>query len=94
MGNALGGFNRAAYASYLEGEFRRAWEADPKLRVAALRAHVRIWIDPKGKITRVDASGSDQADEIRVALVGRTVRPPDPTLAMPVSLDLDMRRPG
>lgn len=94
IGNALGGFNRAAYASYLEGEFRKAWEDDPKLRTASLRAKVRVWIDPKGRIARVDVTGSDQADAIRAALAGRTVRPPDPSLAMPVSLDLDMRRPG
>lgn len=94
IGNALGGFNRAAYTSYLEGEFRKAWESDPRLRNASLRAHVRIWIDAKGQITRVDATGSDQADAIRQALAGRTVRPPDPSLAMPVSLSLDIRRPG
>jgi len=94
IGNALGGFNRAAYASYLEGEFRRAWEADKTLRTAALRAHVRVWIDASGRITRVEATGSDMADTIQNALVGHSVRPPDPSLGMPVALSLDIRRSG
>jgi type IV secretory pathway VirB10-like protein len=94
VGSGLGGFNRAAYASYLEGEFRRALEASKTLRTASLRARARVWIDPSGRITRAEISNTDRADDIRAALVGRTVRPPDPSLTMPVSLSLDVRRSG
>lgn len=92
IGNALGGFNRAAYTSYLEGEFQRAWQAEKQLRTAALSARVRVWIDRTGRVTRVEATGTDMADAIRDALVGRSVRPPDPALGMPVALSLDIRR--
>ena len=94
IGSGLGGFNRAAYAAYLEGEFRRAWESDKTLRGAALHAKVRVWIEPGGKIARVQVEGGSHADLVEAALVGRAVRPPDPSLAMPVNLALDLRRPG
>ncbi|WP_165187863.1 TonB-dependent receptor [Caulobacter soli] len=90
----FGGFNRAAYASYLEGEIKRAMEADKALRSAALKAKARVWIDASGKITRVEVDGSERAETIRAALVGRAVRPPDPSVAMPVALSLDIRRAG
>jgi hypothetical protein len=91
----FGGFNRAAYASYLEGEFERLWRADKTLRNAALKAKVRVWIEASGQITRVETpAGSDQAAAIKSALVGRAVRPPDASLAMPVNLSLDIRRTG
>jgi periplasmic protein TonB len=92
-GGGLGGFNRAAYAAYLEGEIKRALEAS-KLRTAALKARARVWIDAAGTITQVEASGLDKAELIRAALIGRSVRPPDPSLAMPVALALDFRRGG
>ncbi len=91
---SFGGVNRAAYASYLEGEFRRAWESDKALRSSALKARVRVWIDASGKITRVEADGSERAQAIQAALIGRTVRAPDPSVAMPVALSLDIRRTG
>lgn len=94
--SGIGGFNRAAYTSYLEGEFRRAMEADRTLRNASLRARVRVWIESSGRIGRVEVTGvdGDKADAIRASLAGRTVRPPDPSLAMPVGLSLDIRRGG
>jgi hypothetical protein len=96
IGTGIGGFNRTAYASYLEGEFRRAIEREAGLRSASLRAKVRVWIEPSGRITLVEASGidADKADAIRSALAGRTVRAPDASLAMPVALTLDIRRGG
>jgi len=94
IGSGIGGFNRAAYASYLAGEFRHAVEASKALRSAALIARARVWIDGTGRVTRVEASGSDKAADIEAALSGRTVRPPDPGLAMPVAITLDLRRPG
>lgn len=94
IGNALGGFNRAAYATYLEGEIRRAVEASKDLRTAALRARARVWIDPSGRVSRIELGDIDKAAAIRAALTGRTLRAPDPSLAMPVVLDLDLRRPG
>jgi len=90
----LGGFNRAAYATYLEGEIRRAVAAEPSLRTAVLRARARLWIDKTGRITRVEIADSDKADAIRDALTGRTVRAPDPSLGMPVALSLELRRGG
>ena len=90
----FGGFNRAAYASYLEGEIKRAMEADKALRSTALKAKARVWIDAGGKITRVEVDGSERAETIRAALVGRSVRPPDPSVGMPVALSLDIRRAG
>jgi protein TonB len=93
-GRGIGGFNRAAYASYLEGEIRRALESNRTLRAASLRARARVWIDANGRITRVEVMGSDRADDVREALVGRSVRPPDASLAMPVALSLDIRRAG
>jgi len=94
IGNALAGFNRAGYGAYLEGEVRRALEADKDLRTAALRARIRAWIDTSGRVTRVEVSNTDKADAIRAALTGLAVRAPDPSLAMPVNMSLDMRRPG
>lgn len=94
IGTGIGGFNRAAYASYLEGEIRRVVSSEPSLRMAVLRANVRLWIDPSGKITRVEIGNSDKADAIRDALVGRSVRAPDASLAMPVQLSLELRRGG
>jgi len=93
-GSGFGGFNRAAYASYLQGEIRRAIEADRDLRSTTLKASVRLWIDAAGRINRVEIANSDKAAAIRDALVGRSVRPPDASLAMPVSLSLDIRRGG
>ncbi len=90
----IGGFNRAAYASYLEGEFRRALEANKELRTAALKAQIRAWIDPSGHITRVEVSNTDKPDVVRDALTGLSVRVPDPSLAMPVNMSLDVRRSG
>ena len=94
IGSGLGGFNRAAYATYLDGEIRRAVAAEPSLRMAVLRAKARIWIDKAGKITRVEVGNSEKADAIRDALTGRTVRAPDPGLGMPVALSLEFRRGG
>ncbi len=94
IGNGLGGFNRAAYAAYLEGEFRRAMEGDKSLRTASLRAHAKVWIDNAGHITRVEVSDSERAADIQQALAGRSVRPPDASLAMPVSIAVDIRRGG
>lgn len=93
-GSGFGGFNRAAYASYLQGEIRRAVEADRDLRSSVLRTGVRVWIDSAGRITRVEAANSDKDAAIRKVLLGRSVRPPDASLAMPVSLSLDIRRGG
>jgi len=90
----FGGFNRAAYASYLQGEIKRAIEADRELKSTTLRASVRLWIDTAGRIVRVEIANSDKVAAIREALVGRSVRPPDSSLAMPVSLSLDIRRGG
>jgi len=94
IGNALGGFNRAAYGAYLEGELRHALEASKDLRTAALKVRARMWIDETGRITRVEVGGTDKAEAIRLALIGHKVRPPDPSLAMPVAIGLDLRRPG
>lgn len=104
IGTGIGGFNRAAYAAYLEGEIRRVVAAEPALRMAVLRAKARLWIDGSGRITRVeigdagtasDKTGDkagDKAEAIRTALAGRTVRAPDASLAMPVQLSLELRR--
>jgi len=94
IGSGLGGFNRAAYATYLEGELRRALEGEKGLRMAVLRAHARVWINAAGKISRVDVADTEKASDIQAALVGRAVRPPDPGLQMPVALSLDFRRSG
>ncbi len=94
VGSGIGGFNRAAYASYLESEFRRAVSSEPKLRTAVLRAHARVWIDKAGRITRVDAGGSEHAGDIEQALTGRTVRAPDASVGMPVAISLEFRRNG
>jgi len=94
IGNALGGFNRAAYATYLEGEVRRAVSGEPALRTAVLKARARLWIDGNGRITRVEIGDTDKADAIREALAGRTVRAPDPSLPMPVALSVEFRRGG
>lgn len=97
IGSALSGFNRAGYAAYLEGEVRRALEGSKALRTAALKARVKTWIDPGGRITRVEVSdtGDDaRAGAIRAALTGLHVRAPDAGLAMPVNMSLDLRRPG
>jgi periplasmic protein TonB len=90
----FGGFNRAAYASYLEGEIRRALEADKALRSSALKAKARVWIDAAGQVTRVEVDGAERGAAIRAALLGRSVRAPDPSVAMPVALSLDIRRAG
>ncbi|WCM25951.1 hypothetical protein NDN01_18240 [Sphingomonas sp. QA11] len=94
IGTGIGGFNRAAYANYLEGEIRRAVSGEPSLRIAVLKTKARLWIDKSGRITRVEVGDTDQADAIRDALTGRTVRAPDPSLAMPVQLSLEFRRNG
>ncbi len=94
IGSGIGGFNRAAYTSYLEGEFRHAMEGDKALRMASLRTHAEVWIDASGRITRVEVNDTDKADSIRAALVGRSVRPPDASLEMPVAFSLDIRRSG
>lgn len=94
IGTGLGGFNRAAYSSYLEGEIRRAVSGEPSLRTAILRAKARLWIDAAGRITRVEVGDTDKAAAIRDALTGRTVRAPDASLAMPVNLDVEFRRGG
>ncbi len=64
--------------------------------MAVLRARARLWIDASGKITRVEigdaGTGGEQAEAIRAALAGRTVRAPDASLAMPVQLSLELRR--
>ncbi|MCW6533649.1 hypothetical protein [Sphingomonas lycopersici] len=92
IGNALGGFNRAAYAAYLEGEIRRAVAGGSGLRTAVLKAKARLWIDKAGRVSRVEVFGTDKAEAIRDALTGRTVRAPDPSLGMPVTVSLELRR--
>lgn len=94
IGAGIGGFNRAAYATYLEGEIRRAVASEPSLRTAILRAKARLWISSAGKITRVEVADGDKADAIRAALIGHSVRAPDPSLAMPVALSVEFRRGG
>lgn len=94
IGSGIGGFNRAAYASYLEGEIRNAVSREPSLRTAVLRAKARLWIDRTGRITRVEVADTDKAGAIQGALVGRIVRAPDPSLGMPVALSLEFRRGG
>ncbi|MEP9360981.1 hypothetical protein [Sphingomonas sp. KR3-1] len=90
----VGGFNRAAYASYLQGELRRAVENAKGLRTAVLSARARLWIDASGRITRAEVSDTDKSDAIRDALLGRSVRPPDPSLSMPVQIRVEFRRNG
>lgn len=94
IGNALGGFNRAGYVTYLQNALVRLLEADKQLRNAVVKCRARLWIDSAGKITRVEVTGTDKADAIRDALVGRTLRAPDPSIPMPLAMSLEGSRPG
>ncbi|KAF1016916.1 MAG: hypothetical protein GAK31_00175 [Stenotrophomonas maltophilia] len=98
-GVGRGGGN-AAYGRYLGYVMQQAIARDPRLRRLAFQLQINVWLEPDGRLSRVEllrGSGNDEADAaVLEALrqLGRVDQPPPPTQEFPARVLVQGRHPG
>ena len=102
-GDGLGGEGSGAgskfgwYYAKLATEIEEAFRRLKQLRSAQVRAELRVWTDPAGRISRVQlvrSTGDPKVDEAIQSIVGlRLEEPPPRDIPMPMIARLTARRP-
>jgi len=91
-GNPFGWYY-AQVADELTEQFRR----NRRISVASTRAELRLWVDPSGRVSRIQlvrSTGDPEVDQAIESAVGMRLRqPPPPGSPMPMVLRLTARRP-
>jgi periplasmic protein TonB len=95
-GNGVGG---ASYEQYLGYALQQAIERDDRTRRLAFDVKASLWIEPDGRVSRVELltpSGSSNTDQALISVLqGLHIdTPPPPTLHMPVRAAIRGRRPA
>lgn len=94
-GNGVGG---ASYEQYLGYALQQAIERDDRTRRLAFDVKASLWIEPDGRVSRIELitpSGSSTTDHALVeVLQGLHIdTPPPPTMRMPIRAAIRGRRP-
>jgi TonB family protein len=91
-GNRFGWYY-AQLATQIEDAFRR----QKQLTAASARVDLRVWVDPDGRISKVQlirSTGDPRVDEAIQSVVGLHLREPPPRdIPMPMVARLTARRP-
>lgn len=95
-GNGVGG---ASYEQYLGYALQQAIERDDRTRRLAFDVKASLWIEPDGRVSRVELvtpSGSSNIDQALISVLQglRIDTPPPSTLHMPVRAAIRGRRPA
>ncbi|PXV60287.1 outer membrane transport energization protein TonB [Dyella jiangningensis] len=95
-GNGVGG---ASYEQYLGYALQQAIERDDRTRRLAFDVKASLWIEPDGRVSRVELvtpSGSSNTDQALISVLQglRIDTPPPSTLHMPVRAAIRGRRPA
>ncbi|MDR3446865.1 TonB C-terminal domain-containing protein [Dyella sp.] len=95
-GNGVGG---ASYEQYLGYALQQAIERDDRTRRLAFEVKASLWIEPDGRVSRVELvtpSGSSNTDQALISVLqGLHIdTPPPSTLHMPVRAAIRGRRPA
>ncbi|MBM7333300.1 MAG: energy transducer TonB [Alcanivorax sp.] len=99
-GGSGAGVGNATYGQYLSYAFQRRLREDRDIRHLSYRLEVNLWLDPDGRVTRVqvlESSGDEDVDR-RIVAALRELEPldqkPPASLTLPVHMSLQGRRPG
>lgn len=99
-GTGPGGAGNASYGRYLGYVMQQAIARDDRVKRLGFRLHVDVWMDPDGRITRVElnrGSGNDAADAAVVNVLrrlGQVEQRPPASLTFPARVLVQGRRPG
>jgi len=99
-GTGPGGAGNATYGRYLGYVLQQAIARDQRLRRLGFRLYVNVWMDPDGRITRVElsrGSGNDEADAAVVEAlrgIGMVEQRPPASQTFPARVLVEGRRPG
>ena len=99
-GDGLGGEGGSRFGWYyaqLATEIEDAFRRQKRLSIASTRVDLRVWVDPDGRISKVQllrSTGDPQVDEAIQSVVGLRLRQPPPRdIPMPMIARLTARRP-
>ena len=98
IGGDGGGSVFGYYASQVGDQIRTVLSTNPKTCKASFKAHLHIWADSTGRITRVTLSHSADDPALDAAiqtdvLIGQMVPPPPQGMPMPILMSIDAKRP-
>jgi protein TonB len=91
------GRGSAFYVSQLQSDLQDALNRNDRLRAAEYRTLVRLWLNPDGKVIKVELGGSTGDAELdrklREALgEAKRLPPPPDGMAQPIRVELVARR--
>ena len=99
-GSGAGAAGNATYGQYLSYAFQRKLRENRDIRHLSYRVEVNLWLDPDGRVTRVEmlSSSGDQDVDRRIVNALRDMdaldQKPPRSLTLPVRMSLQGRRPG
>jgi len=99
-GTGAGGAGNATYGRYLGYVMQQAIAREDRLKRLAFRLQVDVWMDPDGRITRVELSRGSGNEEADIAVVealralDRVDQRPPASLTFPARVLVQGRRPG
>lgn len=99
-GSGGGSAGTATYGQYLAYALQQVLQNDERTRRLVFRLALNIWLDPSGRLTRVDlveSSGSPQTDAAVLAALraaGRVDEKPTAELTFPARVVITGRRPS
>jgi len=98
-----GSFGNGGYAQYIGYTLQHAIEQDKRVQDAGgmrFAGSLHLWMDPSGRITKVEIADSTGDPKLDVAVVsavqmlGKVDEPPPPAVAYPTLVKLQGRQPG
>ncbi len=98
-GGGGGGSRWGWYASIVQSQIEAALRANGRTRNAVMQVQVRLWVEPTGRVSRVQVSSTGDAEldaVIRNEVFGGLVlrEPPPKDMPMPMVARVTARRPG